>query len=54
MIKLVSNNEPLKCPGIGRDAENEKSICLYFNRKITDDEMRYLHKVVERAVAIKI
>ncbi len=41
----------LKCPGVGRDAGNEQSLCFYFNRKVTDDEMRYLHEVMERAVA---
>lgn len=41
----------LKCPGVGRDAENEQSLCFYFNRKVADDEMRYLHEVMQRAVA---
>jgi len=50
-LRLVSNSAPLKCPGVGRDAENEKSLAFYFNRKVTDDEMRFLHEVMQRAVA---
>lgn len=44
----------LSCPGVGRDAENDKSLCFYFSRKVTDDEMRYLHEVMQRAVAITL
>jgi hypothetical protein len=29
--------------GIGRVADNEKAIILYFDRRLTDDEMRALH-----------
>ena len=39
----------LKCPGVGRDKDNEQSLCFYFNRKPSDDEMRYLHDVMQRA-----
>lgn len=45
--------EDLKCPGVGRDTENEQSLCFYFSRKPTDDEMRYLHEVMQRAVACR-
>jgi hypothetical protein len=51
-IKLVSDNTDLKCPGVGRDAGNDKSLCFYFSRKVSDDEMRYLHDVMQRAVAM--
>ncbi len=44
----------LRCPGIGRDAENQKALCFYFNRPVSDDEMRFLHEVVQRAVAISM
>ncbi len=53
-LHLVSNIGKLKCPGVGRDAENEKSLCFYFDRKPTDDEMRYLHEVMQRAVACSL
>lgn len=53
-LRLVSNTDKLKCPGVGRDAENEKSLCFYFDRKPTDDEMRYLHEVMQRAVALAV
>lgn len=52
-LHLVSDREQLRCPGVGRDAENEKSLCFYFNRKPTDDEMRYLHEVMQRAAAVR-
>src|SRR6185312_488697 len=42
----------LRCPGVGRDAENQKALCFYFNRPVSDDEMRFLHEVMQRAVAI--
>jgi hypothetical protein len=42
---------PLRNPGVGRDAENEKSLCFYFSRRVTDEEMRFLHEVMQRAVA---
>ena len=41
--------EQLKCPGAGRDAENTKCVAFYFNRMPTDDELRYLHEVTQRA-----
>jgi hypothetical protein len=35
-----------KVYGIGRVADNEKAIVLYFKRPLTDDEMRVLHEDV--------
>lgn len=46
--------EQLKCPGVGRDAEHDKALCFYFNRPVSDDEMRALHEVMQRAVAITL
>lgn len=42
---------PLKCPGVGRDKDCISALQFYFSRKVTDDEMRFLHEVMERAVA---
>lgn len=42
---------PLRCPGIGRDKDNIAALQFYFSRKVTDDEMRFLHEVMQRAVA---
>ncbi len=42
--------EDLKCPGVGRDAENDKALVFYLSRKVTDEEMRFLHDVMQRAV----
>ena len=52
-LRLVSGakQEPLRCPAAGRDAESEKTLCFYFNRRVTDDEMRYLHAVIRQAAA---
>ncbi|KYK50340.1 hypothetical protein A1D31_39160 [Bradyrhizobium liaoningense] len=52
-LRLVSGakQEPLRCPAAGRDADNEKMLCFYFNRRVTDDEMRYLHAVMRQAAA---
>ena len=41
----------LKCPGCGRDGENAKALVFYLNRAVTNDEMRFLHEVMQRAVA---
>lgn len=41
----------LKCPGVGRDGENDRVLVFYFSRCPSDDEMRYLHEVMERATA---
>src|SRR6185312_3605427 len=41
----------LRCPGIGRDKDNINALQFYFSRPVTDDEMRFLHDVMKRAVA---
>ncbi|PKQ05357.1 MAG: hypothetical protein CVT71_01960 [Alphaproteobacteria bacterium HGW-Alphaproteobacteria-10] len=41
--------DPLRCPGIGRDSETPKILVVYLNRAATDDEMRFLHEVLQRA-----
>jgi len=43
--------QPLKCPGVGRDKDNLSALQFYFSRRVTDDEMRFLHEVIQRAVA---
>lgn len=42
---------PLKCPGVGRDKDCISALQFYFSRPVTDDEMRFLHEVVQRAAA---
>jgi hypothetical protein len=42
-------SRPLKCPGVGRDKDCISALQFYFNRPVTDDEMRFLHEVVQRA-----
>lgn len=51
--KAWDSLEPVAIQGVGRDAENEKSLCFYFDRKPTDDEMRYLHEMMQRAVTLQ-
>lgn len=41
---------PLKCPGVGRDKDCVSALEFYFTRRLTDDEMRFLHEVMQRAV----
>ena len=41
----------LKCPGVGRDSDNLAVLIFSFNRRVTDDEMRFLHECVQRAAA---
>jgi hypothetical protein len=38
----------LRIKGCGRDADNEKALVLYFNRKPTDDELRALYDNLRR------
>ena len=45
------DTEPLRVPSCGRDAENDKALCFYFSRPVTDDELCFLHDVMQRAVA---
>ena len=42
----------LECSGVGRDDKNEKALVFYFTRNTTADEMRFLHNVMRRAVAL--
>lgn len=42
---------PLKCPGVGRDKDCVSALAFYFSRPVTDDEMRFLHEVMQRSVA---
>lgn len=44
---------PLSCPGVGRDKDCLTALQFYFSRPVSDDEMRYLHEVMQRAVAIR-
>lgn len=42
---------PLKCPGVGRDKDCITAMQFYFSRRVSDDEMRFLHEVMQRSVA---
>jgi hypothetical protein len=41
----------LRCPGVGRDKDCVSALQFYFNRRVTDNEMRFLKEVIDRAVA---
>jgi len=47
----LMTTRPLKCPGVGRDRDCINALQFYFSRPVTDDEMRFLHDVIQRAVA---
>lgn len=49
VVPLKVPAEPLKCRGVGRDAENPKALIFSFSRPPTDDDLRYLHEVMQRA-----
>jgi hypothetical protein len=54
LSKMHLNRQPeaaLKCPGVGRDKDCISALQFYFNRPVTDDEMRFLHEVMQRTVA---
>jgi hypothetical protein len=50
----TSAREQLECPGVGRDKDCDTALQFYFSRRITDDEMRHLHTVMQRAVAMML
>jgi hypothetical protein len=50
ILPLKPRAVPLKCPGVGRDKDHDRALAFYFSRPVTDDEMRYLHEVMQRAV----
>ncbi|MDA9409745.1 hypothetical protein [Bradyrhizobium sp. CCBAU 45384] len=54
-LRLVSGakQEPLRCSSAGRDAQNEKTLCFYFNRRVTDDEMRFLQTVIRQVALMR-
>lgn len=43
---------PLKCSGVGRDKDHAASLQFYFSRPVTDDEMRFLHEVMQRSAIL--
>ena len=43
--------ERLKCNGTGRDKDCLSALQFYFNRRVTDDELRFLDEVMKRAAA---
>ena len=50
-MKVVAiDNEGLRCNGVSRDADSpgQRSILVSFNRRLTDDELRFFHGVCER------
>lgn len=43
------DRQKLKCPSVGRDKDCVTALQFYFSRPVTDDEMRFLHEVMQRA-----
>lgn len=50
-IDLVAISAVLRCSGVGRDKDCLSALQFYFNRRVTDDEMRFLHECMKRAAA---
>lgn len=42
----------LSCNGVGRDNDCISALRFFFNRPVSDDEMRFLHDVMRRSVAL--
>lgn len=47
----MTENRPLECLGVDRDKDCITALQFYFSRPVTDDEIRFLHEVIQRAVA---
>lgn len=45
--KFLTEGEGLNVNGVGRDAGHDKAIVVYFNRPLSDDEMRLFHDFVQ-------
>lgn len=43
-------NDDFRVRGVGRDCENERVLCLYLNRRPTDDEMRRIHELLREGI----
>lgn len=41
-----------KARGVGRVADNDKAIIVYFDRPLTDDEMRALSVIIDGKYAV--
>jgi hypothetical protein len=48
--RLMSPDFP-RARGVGRMADNVKAVLVYFDRRLTDDEMRKLHMMLNERVA---
>lgn len=42
-------DDPLRCGGVARVADNDPALIFVFDRRPTDAEMRFLHDVMRRA-----
>lgn len=49
---IVRPPTKLKLNGSGRDKDHDKALCFYFNRPVTDAEMRFLHDCMDRTAAL--
>lgn len=50
ILRLASDK--LRVWGVSRDAENPKAVMVSFNRKLSDDELRFFHEVCERSAPL--
>lgn len=48
---VTTPSRPLRSNGVGRNTEWPKSLLFYFDGVPSDDQMRYLSEVVQRACA---
>lgn len=47
-MKKKTENEMLHVSGVGRDADDERTLFMSLNRKPTDDEVRAIHDFLRR------
>ncbi len=43
---------PLRVFGVSRMSDNDKAVLVSFNRKLTDEELRFFHEVCERSAPL--
>lgn len=42
----------LRCNGVGRDKDHDRALQFYFDRRVTDAEMRFLDECMKRSATL--
>ncbi|MDJ0631066.1 MAG: hypothetical protein QNJ44_22605 [Rhodobacter sp.] len=48
IVQMKAARPAPKVRGVGRDSDDPRAIVAYFDRELTDDEMRFFHDCLRR------